>query len=126
MTTTRHHWLCCFNSFIIMCTYSADLLYTIFNVLHLVFLGNKLSLLFTNTHPFAFIATATATANPPMQNNKPVKALFTRDVRKIQYSGWGLVQIQHSALPHAVFATRPHPSYCIFRTSLATVFLTYA
>ena len=26
--------------------------------------------------------------------------------RKIQYSGWGLVP-QHTALPHAVFASRP-------------------
>ena len=39
------------------------------------------------------------------QNNKSVKAPFTRDVWKIQYSGCGLVQIQHSASPHTVFAT---------------------
>ena len=40
---------------------------------------------------------------------------------KIQYSGWGLVQIQYLASPRAVFASRPHPSYCILRTSLAMV-----
>ena len=28
---------------------------------------------------------------PPMQNNKPVKALHTHAVQKLQHSGWGLV-----------------------------------
>ena len=57
----------------------------------------------------------------PMQNNKSIKAPFTGDVWKIQYLGWGLVQLQHSAFSCAVFVIRPHSSYCIFRTSLAMV-----
>ena len=28
-----------------------------------------------------------------------------------------LCQIQHSALPHAVLATQPHPPYCIFHVT---------
>ena len=45
----------------------------------------------------------------PTQSNKSVKAPFIRDVQKIQYLGWSLVQIQHLASPHALFATRPIP-----------------
>ena len=63
---------------------SADSLLCSFKVLHLVFWGNN------NASCFEFIATATATANPPMQNSKSAKTLFTCDVQKIQYSGWGL------------------------------------
>ena len=46
--------------------------------------------------------------HPPMQSNKPVKALYTRAVWKIQQSGWGLVA--NTALNHAVFSTQHHPS----------------
>ena len=64
---------------------------------------------------------------PLMQNNKPVKALHTHVVWKIQHSGWGPVAntvltldlTPHAIFatqltPHVVFATRPHPSCCIF------------
>ena len=69
------------------------------------------------------IATATAVCvlTLPVQNNKSIKGLFTHDVWKYTVLGVSLMQIQHSALLRAVFATPPHPSYCIFRTSLATV-----
>ena len=50
---------------------------------------------------------------PPMHNNKPVKALHTHAVWKIQ----------HLAMPYAVFATRPHPWCCIFHTALAVVLI---
>ena len=57
----------------------------------------------------------------PTKNNKSVKAPFTRDVQKNTVLRCGLMQIQHLASPRAVFVTRPHPSYCIFHTSLAMV-----
>ena len=55
--------------------------------------GNKESLIITSICLYTSHSRpiATVTANFPMQNNKSVKAAFTSDVRKIQYSGWGLI-----------------------------------
>ena len=57
----------------------------------------------------------------PMQNNKSVKALYTSDVWKVQYSGWGLMSNTALNFARAVFPTQPHPQYCIFLTSVVMV-----
>ena len=60
--------------------------------------------------------------HPLMQNSKPVKALHTHGIWKKQHSGWCLVaNIQHLAMPLAVFATQPHPLFCMFCTALTAV-----
>ena len=62
----------------------------LFNILHLIFLGNKLSLLFAYTHPSVFIATATANSpNTKQYSCKSVKTPFTCDVWKNTVLGVG-------------------------------------
>ena len=54
----------------------------------------------------------------PMQNNKPVHTC------KYSTRGEVLWQIQHTAMPHAVFPTQPYLSCCIIHTVLIHTALT--
>ena len=58
---------------------SADLPYTIFNVLHLIFIINYCFYLLMHIHSNALLLLLLIL---PTQNNKSVKALFTHDVQK--------------------------------------------
>ena len=86
MTTTCQHWLCILMHLLSLC--STDSPYTIFSVLHLVFLPihhRFYLLIHIHSNPSLLLLLI----NPPNASNKSVKALFIRDVSQSTVFGVG-------------------------------------
>ena len=109
-----YHWLC------VYCYAVQIYWYIIFNIrtpFRILWVINYHFYLHLHIHPNPVLRLLLILAT---QNNQLKYHLLVM-YGNLQYSGCGLMLIQHLDSPRAVFATQPHPLYCIFCMSLTTV-----